>query len=36
MTDRGRTEVTVAAILEKAESELALPIGKYKKIIEKV
>ena len=36
MTDRGKTEVTVAAILEKAESELALPIGKYKKIIEKV
>ena len=36
MTDRGKTEVTVAAILEKAESELALPIDKYKKIIEKV
>ena len=36
MTDRGKTEVNVAAILEKAESELALPIGKYKKIIEKV
>lgn len=36
MTDRGKTEATVAAILEKAESELALPIGKHKKIIEKV
>ena len=36
MTDQGKTEVIVAAILEKAESELALPIGKYKKIIEKV
>lgn len=35
MTDRGRTEVTVAALLEKAESELALPIGKYKKVVEK-
>ena len=36
MTDQGKTEVIVAAILEKAESELALPINKYKKIIEKV
>ena len=36
MTDRGKTEVTVADISEKAESELALPIGKYKKILEKV
>ena len=36
MTDRGKTEVTVADISEKVESELALPIGKYKNILEKV
>ena len=35
MTDRGETVVTVADIAEKSESELALPIGKYKKIIRK-
>lgn len=35
MIDSGRTEVTVAALLEKAESEPALPIGKYQKIVEK-
>lgn len=35
LTDRGETEVTVVAIHEKAEWELALPIGKYKKIIRK-
>lgn len=35
MTDRGKTEVTVAAIFEKVESELPLPIGKYKKILDK-
>lgn len=36
ITDRGRTEVTVAAITEKTESELTLPIGKYKKILRKI
>jgi len=35
MTDRGKTEVTVARVMEKYESELPLPIGKYKSIIEK-
>ena len=35
ITDRGETVVTVADIAEKSESELALPIGKYKKIIGK-
>ncbi|MBR0226667.1 MAG: sel1 repeat family protein [Thermoguttaceae bacterium] len=33
MTDRGETEVTVANIAEKTESELALPIVRYKKIL---
>lgn len=33
--DRGETEVTVADILEKSESELALPLKKYKKILRK-
>lgn len=35
MTDQGKTEVTVAAVSEKYESELALPIGKYKRILKK-
>ena len=33
ITDFGETPVTVANIIEKSETELALPIGKYKKII---
>lgn len=36
MTDRGKAEVVVANIVEKHESELALPINKYKKILDKV
>lgn len=35
VTDMGETEVTVAAINNKSESELALPINKYKKIVRK-
>ena len=36
MTNRGKTEVTVVAIFDKTESELALPIDRYKRILEKV
>ena len=35
VTDMGETEVTVAAINTRSESELALPVSKYKKIIRK-
>ena len=35
MTSNGRTKVTVASIAEKSESELTLPIDRYKKIIGK-
>lgn len=35
MTDKGETEVTVAAVTEKAESELPLPLARYRKIVRK-